>query len=494
MTHGSAPTLRERRGQHTSLRRRLLTSYGGLAMLTVVLASGASLAIFDYQSERRSRSDMARDIARLATVLEMSADEEPDESLRNLIVRSRMVARAVSDVLIVDAEGRVIEASGRYADTIARFPTPVQPIIGGGAPVRRVDLQDLPTLYSASVPLPTIGEQLGQPDGVALVMLRPAAELRGAWRSLLPSIILIGTIALLLTGAMAILLARSITRPLEALTQASERIAEGDFQVRVDEEGSDELARLARSFNTMAHEVGQAHARQRDFVANVGHDLRTPLTSIVGFTDALLDGTARSASDRSAALANIAGAAERINSLVEQLLELSQLEQHAAGMELVRCDARALLERASVAVAGQAAARAIEIEIDALPGIELRADAQWLVRALANVIDNAVRHSLDGGTVVLRAHPATASGTAGIGAPMIALEVVDTGTGISPEEIPRVFERFYRGDRSRSRGASGLGLSIAREVVEAHGGSIEIASTPGASTVVTMTIPGIGHE
>ncbi len=491
MTRVSAPKLFGRAGEHASLRRRLLTSYGGLALLTVALASGASLAIFEFQSERRSRSDMAGDTARMASALEMSAEDQPDALLRNLIARSRKVARTLSDVLIVDAEGRVIEASGRFAGSMTQFPVSNRTSGVGNPTVRRVQLEGLPTLYSASMPLPTIAGQFGQPDGVSLVMLRPAAELRGAWRSLLPSIALVGTVALFLTGAMAVLLARSITRPLEAMTQASERIAEGYFKVRVDEEGSDELARLARSFNTMAREVGEAHARQRDFVANVGHDLRTPLTSIVGFTDALRDGTARTATDRSAALAIIAGAAERMTDLVEQLLELAQLEQNAAGLELVTCDARTLLERAADAVAGQAAARQVTIEIAATTGISVRADAQWLVRALANVVDNAVRHSEDGGKVTLTAHTAAPSVSSSKGTAMVALDVVDSGTGIAPQDIPRVFERFFRADPARTSGASGLGLSIAREIVEAHFGSIDIASTLGDKTVVTVLIPAV---
>lgn len=489
MTRVSAPTALGRPGGHDSLRRRLMTIYGALALLTVVLASGASLAIFEYQSERRSRQEMAGDTASMASALEASAEDRRDARLRTLIVRSRGIARTLSDVLIIDEDGRVIEASGRFAGSISSFPITNRSSSGGLPTVRRVRLEGFPTLYTASMPLPTIGDQLGLPGDVSLVMLRPAAELQGTWRSLLPSIALVGSLALLLSGAMAVPLARSISRPLEALTAASERIAEGDLTVRVDEEGSDELVRLARSFNTMAREVGEANARQRDFIANVGHDLRTPLTSIVGFTDALRDGTARSDTDRRTALASIAGAADRMRGLVEQLLELAQLEQHATGLHLVRCDVRALLERAADAVAGQSAAREVSIEVEAAEGSAVRADAQWLGRALANVVDNAVRHSETGGAVKLTARPSATDGESSSERAMVAIEVADTGSGIAPQDIPRVFERFFRGDTARTSGASGLGLSIAREIVEAHGGTIGIESIVGERTTVTLLVP-----
>jgi signal transduction histidine kinase len=291
--------------------------------------------------------------------------------------------------------------------------------------------------------------------------------------------VLVGTLSVALATLLALWLAGSITRPVEDLTRASERMARGEYDVRVPVHRDDEIGHLAATFNTMSQEVGEAQRRQRDFVANVSHDLRTPLTSIRGFAGALVDGTARSDAQRQHAAQAIDEAAARMTTLVNTLLDLARLEGHHAGLELAPTRLDDVLQAVLAASRPAATLRQVRFEADGAAGLNVAADATWLVRALGNVVENAVHYSPVGGAVRLTAREA---------GDWVIIAVSDDGPGIPAEDLPRVFERFYRGDKARPAGGSGLGLAIAREIVEAHGGDITIASPPGAGTTVTTRL------
>ncbi len=339
-----------------------------------------------------------------------------------------------------------------------------------------------------------------------LVVSRFHTELRGLWYPLLPSIFLVGSLALVLASVVAYILASSITRPLEAMTQASERIAAGNYAVRVSATGASEIGRLASAFNSMAHQVGEAQRRQREFVVNVSHDLRTPLTTIRGFARALLDGTAQTAAQQRTAAGAIESASDRMATLVETLIDLARLEDEVGGMQVQTVDAGMLLADVAEDHRHAAQAAGVALEVAVADHLQLRADPAWIARALGNLVDNAIQHSPPGARVRLVARVAAEDpGHAPIpngaqaqavdhGAPgrdrPIELAVEDRGAGIPPEDLPRVFERFYRGDRARSSHGSGLGLAIAREIVKGHGGDIAVESAPGRGTRVVLRLAG----
>jgi len=336
------------------------------------------------------------------------------------------------------------------------------------------------TLNTAAADLSWLDKPLDPP--LYLVVYRPRAEVRGMWRPLLPSIALAGSLALALASVIAYLLARSITHPLEAMTRASERIAAGDYTVRVSHRGRDEVGRLAAAFNAMAGRVGEAQQRQRDFVTNVSHDLRTPLTSIRGFARALLDGTARTDAQRRKAVEAIEGAGGRMAMLVETLIDLARLEGQEGGMQAETVAASALLSRVANDHRHAADVADVRVVVDAPEGLTVRVDPVWMARALGNLVDNAIQHSPHGAEVRL--------GAAADDDGEVELVVADHGLGIPAEDLRRVFERFYRGDRARSTNGSGLGLAIAREIVEGHGGTIDIESTLGRGTRVVVRLAG----
>lgn len=276
----------------------------------------------------------------------------------------------------------------------------------------------------------------------------------------------------------------SVSRPLHRITEATERMARGDYAARVPFRGGGELRDLAASFNTMAEQVQRTNQVLRDFVANVSHDLRTPLTMISGFSQALLDGTARP-EDTEASAQVIHEESIKMQRMVEDLLQLTRLESGLFTLDRrpvkLHAFVQRLLDRTAQAHAGERLPTLRNHVPLELPAAD--ADAIQLERALRNLLDNAIRFTPEEGTVTV--------GAARRADGMLELAVSDTGTGIKPQERERVFERFYRADRSRERGHghSGLGLAIVREIVEAHGGTVRLESEPGRGTTFVLTIP-----
>lgn len=276
----------------------------------------------------------------------------------------------------------------------------------------------------------------------------------------------------------------SISRPLLSITEATARMARGDYSVRVHLSGEGEISRLAARFNAMAEQVQRSNQVLRDFVANVSHDLRTPLTMISGFSQALLDGTA-GPEDIEEAAEVIHEESTKMQRLVEDLLQLTRLESGLLTLDrgpvALQPFVHRLLERVTRARSGEPLPELRNLVSSDLPAAD--ADAIQLERALRNLLDNAIRFTPPTGVVSVLA-TRRADG-------MIEIAVQDTGSGIPEGDVERVFERFYRSDKSRDRGEghSGLGLAIVREIVEAHGGTVDVRSGRGQGTTFLLTVP-----
>lgn len=286
-----------------------------------------------------------------------------------------------------------------------------------------------------------------------------------------------GVAAAGLALGMVQLLAHGMTSPLREMVAAARAMAKGDYGRRVTASSRDEVGELARAFNSMAEELAEVDRIRRDLVANASHELRTPLGALRATLENLVDGI--EPVDR-ATLETMLRQVERLGSLVEQLLDLSKLESGAVPLERGRFAARTLLREIEDEWRPQAQAHRLRFSTSVLPDdLALHADVQRLRQVLSNLVANAVRHSPDGGRVILRA-------TAVNGRTRI--EVIDDGPGIDAAERARVFERFYRSDPARSGGGSGLGLAIARWIVELHGGAIhaEAAEPQGCRMVVEL--------
>lgn len=270
----------------------------------------------------------------------------------------------------------------------------------------------------------------------------------------------LGGLAGLLALGMVQFLARGMTSPLREMSAAARAMAKGDYGRRVTATSSDEVGELARAFNRMAAELAETDRIRRDLVANVSHDLRTPISALQAALENLLDDVEPPDKD---ALSTMLGQVKRLGRLVSQLLDLSRLESGNAPLSL---ESFPLLSVIDEAVHDCRSLRAVELATSVTPtDLLLYGDPERFRQAMVNLIENAIRHSPDGGRVDV---------TARANGERVIIEVGDEGQGIPPGEEIRIFERFYRADQSRSGedGRSGLGLAIARWIVDLHGGDI----------------------
>ncbi|MCC5574723.1 DUF4173 domain-containing protein [Microtetraspora sp. AC03309] len=281
-------------------------------------------------------------------------------------------------------------------------------------------------------------------------------------------------IAVVLALIMVQLLARGMTKPLREMAAAAQTIAKGRYGMRVSATSRDEVGELARAFNAMAADLGEVDRQRRELVANVSHELRTPITGLQAVLENVVDGVSTPDVDT---LGTALAQTQRLGRLVAQLLDLSRLDSGARLIEAETLDMVSMCRQA----AGEAALARDDVTVESRvrPGTALVADPGLLAQVLANLLDNAVRHSPPGGTVRLSARVSGAD---------VEIAVVDGGPGIPPSERARVFERFSRLDAGRAAdaGGAGLGLAIAKEIVELHGGLIRIADRPGCHMVIHL--------
>ncbi len=326
----------------------------------------------------------------------------------------------------------------------------------------------------------------GKPLPFAVAVIIPIVPTPEVWRDLLPILAIAALVALAVSFILGLFLARSMSRPLVRLTQATQAVARGDYAHRVSPEGGYEIIRLAESFNQMTREVDEAQRMQRQLIANVSHELKTPLTSIQGFSQAMLDGALRRPEDFARPAEIISNEAARMVRLVNGLLDLSKLESGEAALQRYEMDLAEMLKHCVESFAPRAEANEISLLAEFRPPLLLIGDSDRLRQVFNNLIDNALKYTPPGGVIRVKAYRN--------GATILAL-VSDTGAGISAADLPHIFERFYQADKARRRDlateGSGLGLAISKEIILAHDGKIQAESTEGKGSQFTIFLPAV---
>lgn len=398
-------------------------------------------------------------------------------------------------ILIVTRAGRILaDSEQRWVGRGFDVPLP-----GEGAAGRRLYVQGRQMtgeglfLYVAVPTEPLPRERAGDDSSVwYVVLLSPPRQVISSYAGdIAAGLMLTGLVALLVSIGIAFLIARSIARPLQRITTATEEIARGNYDEQLQITSPEEVRRLATSFNAMAREVKASRQAQRDFVANVSHDLRTPLTSIRGFSQAILDGAAADEESGRRAAQIINEEADRMARLVDDLLELARMDAGQVVMAQEPVPVSPLLQESMEKMALRAEEGDVALELDLAGDLVVRGDRDRLAQVLTNLLDNALKHTPQGGRVVLAARSVEEPSVRGDTAKALGqISVADTGAGIPSEELSRIFERFYRGDKSRTREGkgSGLGLAIAKEIVVAHGGQIWAESVEGLGTKFIITL------
>ena len=323
----------------------------------------------------------------------------------------------------------------------------------------------------------------GQLIGVVLPWARPSPRNRAQAQYLERT----GATLALAAGAAAlfaivtgVLLARTIVRPVRELTTAAQRMAKGELGYTVRVQSQDEVGELATAFNQMSNDLKRADVSRRQMTADIAHELRNPLTVIGGYLDAMRSGDLQPTPAR---LEAVYDEIEFLEHIVEDLRTLSLADAGALILNRQPVHVNDLLERLVTRYTPQAKQRQVELRAEpASNDVLVEADEGRLMQVLDNLVNNALRHTKGGGHIVLGAQ---------MGSGLVLLRVADNGEGIAPDDLPRVFERFYRGDRARTaeQGSSGLGLAIAKALVEAHGGTIWVESELGKGATFFVQLP-----
>lgn len=359
---------------------------------------------------------------------------------------------------LVDAQGGVVIPFGPVYQTGAHV---TQDVLARGESVE-VDGQVVGTILTPTRP-PGLA-----PEEIAYLRRTDTALLLAA-----------GGVILVALGA-ALVLARTLTRPLHALTEATHRMAGGELEQEVSVKSKDEIGELATAFNRMSREVARANDARRQMTADVAHELRTPLTVIAGYIESMRDGALTPTPER---LSVIYAEIEHLQNLVGDLRTLTQADAGELKLNRQPVHPGELLQQTFATFEHQAAQMGVNLEVgasDGLPPIEV--DEARMAQVLGNLLNNALRYTPAGGRIELGA---------ALDGDRVTLTVQDTGEGISPDDLPFVFDRFYRADKSRAEeiGESGLGLAIAKALVEAHGGAIRAESPSGKGTTLYVAIP-----
>jgi len=306
--------------------------------------------------------------------------------------------------------------------------------------------------------------------------------------------LLLATVLLLFAGGIAMVLgyflSSAVTERIRRLDQAAKEIQAGNLSVRVPISGNDEVARLARTFNQMAAQLQESNANQRaleelrrDLVAWAGHDLRTPLAGVRVLVEALADGIIDDPETSRRYLQQARKQIDHLSLLIDDLFQVSQLDAGGLPLKLEPASLADLISDTLENFSGLATKQNIALSGRAAPGIDpVSMDVQRIGRVLNNLVSNALRHTPPGGTVSIQAEALVGT---------VRVTVQDSGEGISANDLPHVFDRFYRGEKSRNQatGGSGLGLAIAKGIIEAHGGKISVESAPGQGTNFSFWLP-----
>lgn len=401
--------------------------------------------------------------------------------------------KPLADRLAASVKGRltILDSSGEplYDTQVDASAIPTQweqievqaALVGGEQHDIRVDPLLGDELLYVAAPIEHEGEIYGVVQ-LTIPTQEMWSRIRQVWLSLLGTALVVVIAAVV----VSLWLAQGILEPVRALQRAAGRLAAGELDQRITVDRDDELGELAQAFNSMAAKLQRLIEQQEDFVANASHELRTPLTTIKLRVEALLGGVRHDPAIAERFLSEIKDEVDRLSHLINDLLTLSQVEVGFDTLKMEKVHLPPLLRETISTFQPRAEAAQITLTMDAVPQLPaVKASPPQIRQVLDNLLDNALKYSSCGGVVTVSCRPMNGQ---------VIVSVTDTGQGIPADDLPHVFERFYRVDKSHSRrggsgSAGGLGLSIVRSVVTAHGGQVSIDSQEGKGTTVRFTLP-----
>ncbi len=472
-----------------SLRSRLLFSYGIVIMTVLVIVAVAAFIVVSLPAVRYS--PMLRDLDNISRVNRGEIIRLIQARARNEKILQTLQQTAVENnvrVLLANVDDREVvfdsDNSGWVGTKIdgVVLPNNLLPTTDRNTLAGLYTHEDGSTwlLYSRAI------SNFGT-DGRFIMYARPEPTGLRQFRELGLFNFLLGAggAAFLLAILLAFGIVAWVARPLQKMAGATEAIAQGEYDQQLPLQGPEEVQRVAFSFNSMAAQVSATRHAQRDFVANVSHDLKTPITSIQGWSQALLDGAADTPEAQRRAANIIYSEAERMSRMVRQLLDLAKIESGQLELYKELVDLSQLIQDVHRNLFIRAQEKGIHLTVDSQLSVPIYGDPDRLMQLFTNLVDNALTHTPTDGRVHLKVQPH--------GEKAVEVVVQDTGKGIGSEELSRIFERFYQVEKSRAqmaqRAGSGLGLSIVQELVALHNGRIFARSELGKGSAFIVRLP-----
>jgi len=456
-----------------------------LVIVLVVVLIGAGFSAYTIRNNMiESRMEhlllQAREIAHLVgqetdAKLNQYLDVESSFS-QYLQWKANQVFRNYSAyILIVDRNGRILNNINKVLlqnpDTVSDLTVndirdTLLDVLSGNEVITKIVNEADGTVFTVAVPMTENDSVLG-----AVFIHTGAQIIETEYRDIVIQIILGFLIATVLALVFAVFFARSIAKPLTTMTKAAETMSQGDFSVRTDVSGFYEVDNLARSFNLMANKLNMIEDSRREFVGNVSHELRSPITSIHGYVDGMLDGTIP-AEEYPKYLKIVCDEATRMKSLITDLLELSRMEDGVATLDQKDYDLHESIRRVLIGHMNDIDKKQIHLHLEFTdePCFVI-ADQARIEQVIFNITDNAIKFLHNGGNLTIR--------TAMVH-DIVTVSIVNDGASILPEDQPHLFERFYKSDKAHTIGknsGTGLGLSICKRIVEMHGQSIRLVPT-----------------
>lgn len=386
-----------------------------------------------------------------------------------------------AQIWIVDKQGLVYQASSHGKDNVQGThldQEQYQQILQGKtvSSISKNDVYFNTKMMSVAVPLINNGQVLG-----ATIMHIRLDDIQHNLMSVYWLIMIAAMFSILVAFVMIYFMSRRLAEPIKDMTNVSLAMAEGDFTERVDVTSNDEIGQLAATFNYMVSKLGNLEQMRRDFIANVSHELRSPLTSIRGFIQGVIDGTIDD-KDKEKYLGIALEETNRLSRLVNDLLELARMESGGIKLDQQPFHLSRVAEKVAAQFERYAAEKDVIINTHVADDLMILADHDRVEEIMINLLDNAIRFSPPKGHIDIKAVKEKNKAM---------ISVSDMGKGIPPEEIENIFDRFYKVDkaRTRSKGGTGLGLAIIKQLIRAHGEEIQVQSEVGKGTTFTFTMP-----
>ncbi|MBE0600290.1 MAG: HAMP domain-containing protein [Firmicutes bacterium] len=466
-----------------------------LAIVLVVVLIGAGFSVYTIRNNMiESRMEhlllQAREIAHLVSQetdakLNQYLDVETSFS-QYLQWKANQVYRDYDAyILIVDRNGRalnnlskvLIQSPNTVSDlTVNDIRDALREVLSGNEVITKIVNEAAGTVFTVAVPMKENKSVLG-----AVFIHTGAQIIETEYRDILIQIVLGFLIAAVLALVFAVFFTRSIVKPLTAMTKAAETMSRGDFSVRADVSGFDEVDNLASSFNIMASKLNMIEDNRREFVGNVSHELRSPITSIHGYVDGMLDGTIP-VEEVPKYLRIVSDETTRMKRLIADLLELSRMEDGVATLDQKEYDIHESIRRVLISRMNDIDKKRIHLHLDfSDEPCYVLADQARIEQVIFNITDNAIKFLHSSGNLTIRT---------AIVHDIVTVSVINDGASILPEDQPHVFERFYKSDKAHTIGkdsGTGLGLSICKRIIEMHGQTIRLVPMPkGAAFEFTL--------